>query len=104
MQAQQTRVAVLGACRALFGERGWAATTYFYAPISKSMLVYLSGAVLYAAKLPERWMPGAFDYVGGSHNIWHIAVLGGILFHYTAMQAFFREAFKRAEAGGCSAY
>lgn len=26
MQAQQTRVAVLGACRALFGERGWAAT------------------------------------------------------------------------------
>lgn len=85
-------------------ERGWAATTYFYAPISKSMLVYLSGAVLYAAKLPERWMPGAFDYVGGSHNIWHIAVLGGILFHYTAMQAFFREAFKRAEAGGCSAY
>jgi len=26
MQAQQTRAAVLGACRALFGERGWAAT------------------------------------------------------------------------------
>lgn len=26
MQAQQTRVAVLGACRALFAERGWAAT------------------------------------------------------------------------------
>src|SRR5690242_2386098 len=26
MQAQQTRAAVLGACRALFAERGWAAT------------------------------------------------------------------------------
>ena len=26
LQAQQTRVAVLGACRALFAERGWAAT------------------------------------------------------------------------------
>lgn len=85
-------------------ERGWAETVYFYAPISKSILVYLCGAILYAAKLPERWLPGAFDYVGGSHNIWHLAVLGGILFHYTAMQAFFREAFRRAEAGGCSVY
>lgn len=85
-------------------ERGWDEVTYFYAPISKSMLVYFSGAILYAAKVPERWMPGAFDYVGGSHNIWHFAVLGGILFHYTAMQAFFREAFRRAEEGGCSAY
>jgi adiponectin receptor len=33
-----------------------------------------------------------------------MAVLGGILFHYTAMQSFFREAFARAEAGGCSVY
>ena len=64
----------------------------------------VSGAILYAAKVPERWVPGAFDYVGGSHNIWHFAVLGGILFHYTAMQSFFREAFARAEAGGCSVY
>jgi adiponectin receptor len=85
-------------------ERGWPATAYFYAPISKSMLVYFSGAILYAAKVPERWLPGAFDYVGGSHNIWHMAVLGGILFHYSAMQAFFREAFARAEMGGCSVY
>ena len=85
-------------------ERGWPATAYFYAPITKSMLVYFGGAILYGAKVPERWLPGAFDYVGGSHNIWHIAVLGGILFHYSAMQAFFREAFARAELGGCSAY
>jgi adiponectin receptor len=85
-------------------ERGWPATAYFYAPITKSIMVYFCGAILYAAKIPERWLPGAFDYVGGSHNIWHMAVLGGILFHYTAMQSFFREAFARAEAGGCSVY
>lgn len=81
---------------------GWWAV-YFYAPITKSALVYLTGAIMYAAKVPERFCPGAFDYFGGSHNIWHFAVLGGILFHYTAMQSFFADAFRRA-AGECSIY
>lgn len=84
-------------------ERGWTETAYFYAPITKSILVYLGGAILYAAKIPERFLPGWFDYAGGSHNIWHLAVLGGILFHYTAMQRFFGEAFRRADLG-CSIY
>ncbi|KAK5123938.1 hypothetical protein LTR85_002135 [Meristemomyces frigidus] len=84
-------------------ERGWDETAYFYAPITKSILVYLVGAILYAAKVPERFLPGRFDYVGCSHNIWHLAVLGGILFHYVAMQRFFAEAFRRAEIE-CSVY
>lgn len=42
---------------------------YFYAPVTKSILVYLTGACLYASKVPERWFPGKFDYVGCSHNI-----------------------------------
>lgn len=75
----------------------------FYSPIGKSLLVYVSGAFVYASKVPERWFPGMFDYFGGSHNLWHCAVLGGILFHYTAMQEFFAQAFRRAE-GGCPAY
>ncbi len=69
----------------------------FYAPITKSITVYLVGACVYASKVPERWFPGAFDYIGGSHNLWHFAVLGGILFHYLAMQEFFAGAFRRAE-------
>jgi adiponectin receptor len=83
--------------------RGMAWTAYFYSPITKSLLVYLCGAILYAAKVPERWFPGAFDYVGGSHNIWHLAVLGGILFHYHAMQQFFAQAFLRRYYS-CSAW
>lgn len=71
----------------------------FYAPITKSVTVYLIGALVYASKVPERWFPGAFDYFGGSHNLWHVAVLGGILFHYMAMQKFFAFAFARAENG-----
>lgn len=75
----------------------------FYSPILKSVLVYFGGAVVYASKIPECWYPGMFDYIGGSHNLWHAAVLGGIIFHYTAMQQFFANAFSRA-VGGCPAY
>lgn len=77
--------------------------TTFYSPITKSVLVYFGGSIVYASKIPERWCPGVFDYIGGSHNLWHGAVLGGILFHYKAMQAFFSNAFLRAESG-CPAY
>ncbi|KAI9704081.1 MAG: hypothetical protein M1836_006942 [Candelina mexicana] len=83
--------------------RGAEWTSYFYAPVFKSMAVYLLGAVVYAAQIPERWWPGGFDYVGGSHNLWHLAVLGGILFHYLAMQEFFGDAFERAQ-DECSVY
>ncbi|KAF6812696.1 hemolysin-III family protein [Colletotrichum sojae] len=75
----------------------------FYTPIVKSISVYLIGAFVYASKVPERWCPGMFDYIGGSHNLWHLAVLGGILFHYTAMQSFFEDAFRRAQ-GECSVF
>lgn len=80
--------------------RGFEWCMYFYAPVMKSILVYFVGACVYAAKVPERWKPGLFDYFGGSHNIWHLAVLGGILFHYCAMQDLFAGAFVRAQ-GEC---
>ncbi|KAI9894377.1 MAG: hypothetical protein M1814_003133 [Vezdaea aestivalis] len=82
--------------------RGVSWSFYFYAPIMKSVAVYLGGAVVYASQVPERWWPGAFDYCGGSHNLWHLAVLGGILFHYNAMHDFFNDAFQRAELGCAS--
>ncbi|KAL3423851.1 izh family channel protein [Phlyctema vagabunda] len=81
--------------------RGGAWAWEFYAPIAKSITVYLVGAVVYASQIPERWCPGAFDYIGGSHNLWHFAVLGGILFHFQAMQEFFAGAFARS-ANGCT--
>ena len=83
--------------------RGSEFVIQFYSPIAKSLTVYVAGAFVYAGKVPERWFPGMFDYFGGSHNLWHIAVLGGILFHYTAMEDFFADAFRRAE-GGCPLY
>ncbi|KAI9829503.1 MAG: hypothetical protein M1819_006323 [Sarea resinae] len=81
--------------------RGLEWSFYFYSPVFKSLFVYVLGACIYAGKIPERWWPGGFDYVGGSHNLWHLAVLCGILFHYMAMQDFFANAFQRA-ANECS--
>ncbi|KAK4202433.1 hemolysin-III related-domain-containing protein [Triangularia verruculosa] len=83
--------------------RSFASAVEFYTPIGKSIGVYFLGAIVYASKVPERWCPGMFDYCGGSHNLWHIAVLGGILFHYKAMQAFFSHAFALAQ-DGCAVY
>lgn len=76
--------------------RGFQWCIYFYAPVLKSLFVYLAGALIYASQIPERWFPGFFDYCGASHNIWHVAVLGGILFHYNAMQELFANAYQRA--------
>jgi adiponectin receptor len=83
--------------------RGGNGAYLFYAPIGKSIAVYLVGAVVYASQIPERWIPGKVDYIGGSHNLWHFAVLGGILFHYVAMQELFAGAFERA-GNGCGVY
>ena len=83
--------------------RGSQWSYYFYAPVLKSVMVYLGGAIIYALKLPEKLLPGRFDYFGGSHNIWHCSVLFGILFHYLAVQDFFTGAFERAEIG-CTIY
>ncbi|KAI0022277.1 HlyIII-domain-containing protein [Xylariomycetidae sp. FL0641] len=81
----------------------WAFQFYTGSNLLKSLLVYIVGACVYASKVPERWCPGAFDYFGNAHNLWHLAVLGGILYHYVAMQEFFSGAFQRAQQG-CSAH
>ncbi|RPB25709.1 putative IZH family channel protein [Terfezia boudieri ATCC MYA-4762] len=73
-------------------------TMSFYGPVMKLILVYLCGACVYAAQVPEKYFPGCFDWIGGSHNIWHACVLGGILFHWHAMNDLFHVAFKMATA------
>jgi adiponectin receptor len=84
--------------------RGFAWAWHFYRPLTMSLVVYVAGACVYAAKIPERWCPGGItDFVGSSHNLWHLAVIGGILFHFVAMQRFFSEAFVRASVE-CSVY
>ncbi|ODQ67701.1 HlyIII-domain-containing protein, partial [Nadsonia fulvescens var. elongata DSM 6958] len=65
--------------------QGLAATWVFFWPVVKSLLFYASGVVFYSLLIPERLFPGGwFDYFGMSHNLWHLAVFGGIYYHYLA--------------------
>ncbi|KAF8463008.1 hemolysin-III related-domain-containing protein [Kalaharituber pfeilii] len=37
--------------------------------------LYILGALIYAARVPERWAPGRFDLFGASHQVFHVLVL-----------------------------
>eukprot|EP00897_Mesotaenium_endlicherianum_P007088 jgi/Mesen1/6407/ME000329S05568 len=45
---------------------------------------YGLGAVFYATRIPERWLPGKFDIAGHSHQIFHVLVVMGAYTHYQA--------------------
>ena len=45
-------------------------------------VLYGLGAMFYASRIPERWLPGKFDIAGHSHQIFHILVIAGALTHY----------------------
>ncbi|KAF2226321.1 hemolysin-III related-domain-containing protein [Elsinoe ampelina] len=44
-------------------------------------VLYVVGAGLYAARIPERWAPGRFDVWGSSHQIFHVLVVAAALAH-----------------------
>ncbi|RKP34780.1 hemolysin-III related-domain-containing protein, partial [Dimargaris cristalligena] len=83
----------------LASDRGLALTVQFIAPIVKSLLCYGTGVYFYANKYPERLWPGLFDHIGNSHQLWHMAVIGGIYYHYNAALHFFNNRY----AFGCLA-
>ena len=43
---------------------------------------YIIGALFYILRFPERKFPGTFDYFGASHQIFHVLVFFGALFHF----------------------
>lgn len=44
------------------------------------------GAACYAAHVPERLAPGAFDNLGNSHNILHAALFGAYNYGYVYLR------------------
>jgi adiponectin receptor len=46
--------------------------------------LYLLGAFLYAKRIPERFLPGAFDYALHSHNLFHLLVVAAAYVHVHA--------------------
>ncbi|KAI5462823.1 mPR-like GPCR protein [Mariannaea sp. PMI_226] len=47
--------------------------------------MYILGAVLYAARWPERSAPGSFDIWGSSHQIFHMFVVMAAMTHFYGM-------------------
>jgi adiponectin receptor len=47
--------------------------------------LYILGAGIYAARVPERLMPGKFDIVGSSHQIFHVLVICAAVAHLTGL-------------------
>jgi len=43
------------------------------------------------SQLPEKWFPHRFDFVGASHQIFHLLVLAAALVHYKALVIALRE-------------
>jgi adiponectin receptor len=62
--------------------------------------IYLTGALVYALRVPERWHPGRFDLVFNSHQIFHVAVVAAALVHYYAITVLVEW---RDASGGCAA-
>jgi len=60
---------------------------------------YLTGAALYALRIPERWAPGRFDIMLHSHQLFHLCVVGGAFCHYLAVLELLRW---RDASGGCA--
>ncbi|KAK8920188.1 uncharacterized protein G6M90_00g069570 [Metarhizium brunneum] len=69
-------------------------SVYGYAGLEERMSIswviaqgamYIFGAVLYAARWPERSFPGSFDIWGSSHQIFHVFVLLAAATHFYGM-------------------
>ncbi|KAG0234635.1 hypothetical protein BGW42_006386 [Actinomortierella wolfii] len=73
--------------------KGLVPTWNFIAPFCKSGLAYLTGLLFYGHRFPEKQFPGFFDRWGHSHQVWHVAVVAGIYYHYVAMVHFYNSRY-----------
>eukprot|EP00798_Chlamydomonas_sp_ICE-L_P017428 gene17428-23729_t len=62
-------------------------------------VAYLTGAAVYALRIPERWLPGKFDLILNSHQIFHVAVVAACILHYNSVAVMLEW---RDASGGCA--
>lgn len=48
-------------------------------------ILYIAGAAIYAARVPEKWSPGKYDIWGSSHQIFHVLVVLAAASHLTGL-------------------
>jgi channel protein (hemolysin III family) len=52
--------------------------------------LYISGALMYGFRIPERYFPGRFDLVFASHQIFHMCVNAACIVHYLTVVTHYR--------------
>ncbi|XP_037783855.1 progestin and adipoQ receptor family member 3-like [Penaeus monodon] len=61
------------------------------------MMYAISGTavVVYMWKIPERYFPGRFDFIGASHQLWHLIIVAALVYwHQTGLEyAYYRMVF-----------
>ncbi|VDK86637.1 unnamed protein product [Litomosoides sigmodontis] len=62
-------------------------------------ILYITGAVLYATRTPEKCFPGRFDLWLQSHQLFHMFVVAAALVHLYGVS---KTAVKRLEQGSCA--
>jgi len=46
----------------------------FVTQIAGIYMIIAAALVVYVTKVPEKWFPGCVDYIGSSHQLWHVLV------------------------------
>ncbi|MEQ2224393.1 Adiponectin receptor protein 2 [Ilyodon furcidens] len=62
--------------------------------------LYITGACLYAARIPERFFPGKCDIWFHSHQLFHILVVAGAFVHFHGVSNL--QEFRYTAGGGCT--
>lgn len=62
--------------------------------------LYITGACLYAARIPERFFPGKCDIWFHSHQLFHILVVAGAFVHFHGVSNL--QEFRYMAGGGCA--
>uniref|UniRef100_A0A8C5P1S0 Adiponectin receptor 1 n=1 Tax=Jaculus jaculus TaxID=51337 RepID=A0A8C5P1S0_JACJA len=73
------------------GQMGW---------FSLMAVMYITGAGLYAARIPERFFPGKFDIWFQSHQIFHVLVVAAAFIHFYGVSNL--QEFRYGLEGGCT--
>ncbi|XP_058443283.1 progestin and adipoQ receptor family member 3 isoform X2 [Malaya genurostris] len=66
---------------------GGAESTMVKLFIPRVMMMYLltgTAFLIYVTRIPERWFVGKVDYIGHSHNWWHIFVLAALYYWHNS--------------------
>jgi len=72
----------------IIGESGYEQKDVFLWKYLNTYITYAIGFIFFFTGFPERMFPGRLDFIGHSHQIWHILIVLGTIQYYIAIKAY----------------